>query len=37
MRISDPRFLIPAAGLLAGLLMFGYMALCIAAVMFAPD
>jgi hypothetical protein len=37
MRIFDPRFIIPAVGLLAGLLMFGYMALRIAAVMFAPD
>jgi len=36
MRIFDPRF-IPAAGLLAGLLMIGYMALWIAAVIFAPD
>jgi hypothetical protein len=37
MRIFDPRFIIPAVGLLADLVMFGYVALWIAAVTFAPD
>jgi hypothetical protein len=37
MRIFDPRFFIPAVGLLAGLLIFGYWALWLAALMFAPD
>jgi hypothetical protein len=37
MRIFGPRFIIPAVRLLAGLVMFGYIALWIAAVMFSPD
>jgi hypothetical protein len=37
MRIFDPRFIIPVVGLLAGLLVIGYIVLPIVAVMFAPD
>jgi hypothetical protein len=36
-RIFDPRFIIPAVGLLAGLLVIGSIVLPIVAVMFAPD
>jgi hypothetical protein len=37
MKIFDPRFIIPAVGLLIGLLVIGSIVLPIAAVMFAPD
>jgi len=37
MKIFDPRFIIPAVGLLVGLLSIGYIALPIALVMVAPD
>jgi hypothetical protein len=37
MRKLDPRLIIPCLGLLSGLMMFGYIALWIGAVIFAPD
>jgi len=37
MRIRDARCIISGLGLLAGLLMSGYLAPWIAAVLFAPD
>jgi hypothetical protein len=37
MKWLDPHVIVPCLGLLLGLMMIGYWALWIAALMFAPD